>query len=256
MNAENISNLNKIFTPPYTILPKVYDEMMIHVNYKRWAKYVYTILKKEHFKNGTLLDIGCGTGEFIKQMQKYNYDLNGCDSSNEMIDIARKKLPHIDFHYSALPLLFEIPDNEYNIMLCLFDTMNYLQDESVLTNSLQNICQKIKSPGIFIFDVVTKSYCEQHFQNYSENEVLEKKTAYSRVSEFDTNHDVQINYIRIFTPNGIYEEIHKQKIYDLQLIKNIILKETSFNVINMLSDFSLEEADQNSGRVHFVLKKY
>lgn len=256
MSVENISNLNKIFTPPYTVIAKVYDEMMAHVNYKNWAQYIHSILKKQNFKDGTVLDIGCGTGELLKRMQKYDYDLNGCDSSNEMIDIARKKLPHINFTYSALPLLLEIPENEYNIMLCLFDTMNYLPNEDALTNSLQNIYQKMKTPGIFIFDVVTNSYCKEYFQNYQENEVIAKTIAYSRISEFDPNHNTQINYIRVFTGNSVFEEIHRQKIFDLQLIKNVILNQTSFNLVNMLDDFSFQKAKPNSGRVHFLLKKH
>ena len=255
MSVENISNLNKIFTPPYTIVAEVYDEMMTHVNYKRWAKYIRSILKNEKFKSGTLLDIGCGTGEFLKRIQKYNYKISGCDSSVEMIDQAKKKLPNIDIHHSALPLLQEIPENKFDILVCLFDTVNYLPDEAILTSSLQNIYLKIKSPGIFIFDVVTKSYCKQYFQNYQEDEVLAKTTAYSRVSEFDTNRNTQINYIRVYTPTGIFEEIHQQKIYDLQLIRNIILEKTEFEFINMLEDFSFQKANLNSGRVHFVLKK-
>lgn len=256
MSVENISNPKKIFTPPYTIIAKVYDEMMAHVNYKNWAKYIHSILRKQNFKNGTLLDIGCGTAELLKRMQKYDYDLNGCDSSNEMINIAQKKLPHINFTTSALPLLFEIPENEYNIMLCLFDTMNYLPNEGTLTNSFQSIYKKLKTPGIFIFDVVTNSYCKEYFQNYQENEVIAKKIAYSRISEFDTKHATQINYIRVYTNNSIFEEIHQQKIFDLQQIKNIIVNQTSFNLINMLDDFSFQKANPNSGRVHFILKKH
>lgn len=255
MSVENISNLNKIFTPAYTIIAKVYDEMMTHVNYKRWAKYIRSILKNEKFRDGNLLDIGCGSGEFLKYMQKYNYYTTGCDRSVEMIDRAKKKLPNIHFLHSALPLLEEIPENKYNIIVCLFDTVNYLPDEETLTNSLQNIYRKIKSPGIFIFDVVTKFYCEQFFQNYHEDEILEKDTAYSRVSEFNADQNIQINYIRVYTPDGIFEEIHHQKIFDLQLIQNIILRKTKFEFINMLEDFSFQQADSNSGRVHFVLKK-
>jgi SAM-dependent methyltransferase len=189
-------------------------------------------------------------------MQKYDYDLNGCDSSNEMLDIARKKLPHIDFTNSALPSLLEIPENEYNIILCLFDTMNYLPNENTLTNSFQNIYKKLKTPGIFIFDVVTNFYCKEYFQYYQENEVIAKKTAYSRISEFDSRHSTQINYIRVYTENSVFEEIHQQNIFDLQLIKNIILAKTGFHFINMFEDFSFQKANRNSGRVHFVLKKH
>ncbi len=255
MSVEKITNLNKIYTPPYTVLATVFDEMMSRVRYKRWAKYVHRILKNENHKKGALLDVGCGTGEFLKYMLKYDYLLSGCDASIGMIEMAKKKLPQLQIHHSVLPCLKEIPKNNYDIVVCLFDTVNYLLDESELIESFQTIYCKMKAPGIFIFDVVTKSYCMQHFQNYLENEVVKKNIAYSRVSEFDANHSIQINYIRIFTQQGVFEEIHKQKIYDLQFLKELIIEKTPFHFVNMLDDFSLQQADQNSGRVHFISKK-
>lgn len=255
MTSENYTTQSVIFTPPYTMLAEVYDAMMSHVDYKRWAKYVRNILKRENCRDGLLFDLGCGTGEFLKRMRKYNYRLSGCDASFEMIDIARKKLPQIDFHNSALPLLAEIPPDSTDIIVCLFDTMNYLLDEKHLRSSLENIYQKLRSPGIFVFDVVTKSHCLNHFQNYSQNEVLESQIAYSRESQFDAVNDIQLNYIRIFTANGVFEEIHKQRIYDLQFLKQLIVEDSPFRLANTLGDFSFREGDQNSSRVHFILKK-
>jgi len=255
MATDDASAQTKIFTPPYTVLATIYDEMMSHVNYKRWAKYIFTILKREHFENGLLLDIGCGTGEFLNKMLKYKSSLDGCDSSIEMLEVAKRKLPQIGFQRSGFPDLKEIPLHKYDIIVCLFDTMNYLLNESELETSFNNVFRKLRSPGIFIFDVVTKSYCQQYFHNYVENEVIEKQIAYARKSMFDPILDMQVNNIRIYTRQGIFEEVHKQKIYDLQFIKDLILEETLFHFIEMLDDFSFQKADQHSGRVHFILKK-
>lgn len=255
MSTGHTNAQTKIFTSPYTVLATIYDEMMAYVNYKRWAKYIFTILKREHFENGILLDIGCGTGEFLKKMLKYEFSLNGCDSSIEMLEVAKKKLPQIDFQRSGLPDLSEIPSQKYDIVVCLFDTINYIFGESELETSLNNVFQKLKSPGIFIFDVVTKSYCQEYFHNYFENEVVEKQVAYARESTFDSIMDIQVNNIRIYTRHGVFEEVHKQKIYNLQFIEYLILEKTNFYLIGMLEDFSFQKANRHSGRVHFVLKK-
>jgi len=255
MNTENITTSNKINSPPYTIIAQVYDEMMSHVKYNRWAKYIHAILKKENFEGSALLDIGCGTGEFLNQMRRYNYHLSGCDSSIDMSNVAGKKLPGLPIHIAALPYLQEIPENQYDVVVCLYDTINYMLHESDLIKSFQNIYRKLRTPGIFIFDVVTKSYCEQFFQNYSEKEVVEEGVAYSRESQFDALHNVQINHIQIFTPNGIFEEIHKQKIYDLQFILEVLMEKALFDRVSVLADFSFKKADENSGRVHFIANK-
>lgn len=254
MNTENVTAPTKINSPPYTILAQVYDGMMSHVKYKRWAKYIHAILKKENL-GGTLLDVGCGTGEFLSQMRRYHYQLSGCDASKDMVNVARKKLPGLPIHIDSLPSLKEIPENQYDVIVCLYDTINYLLEESDLLKSFQSIYRKLKTPGIFIFDVVTKSYCEQFFQNYSEKEVVEGNIAYSRNSHFDGLNNIQTNYIQVFTSDGIFEEIHKQKIYKLRLIQDIILEKTSFESVQTFADFSFKKGDENSGRVHFIAKK-
>lgn len=255
MATDNASPQTKIFTPPYSVLATIYDEMMSHVNYKRWAKYIFTILKREHFENGLLLDIGCGTGEFLKKMLKYKSSLRGCDPSVEMLEVAERKLPKIPFQCSGFPDLPAISPHKYDSIVCLFDTMNYLLSESEFKSSLNSVFRKLKSPGIFIFDVVTKLYCRQYFHNYVENNVVEKQVAYSRESTFDSILDMQINDIRIYTQQGVFEEVHKQKIYDLQFIRDLILEKTNFRLVEMLDDFSFQKADPHSGRVHFILKK-
>jgi ubiquinone/menaquinone biosynthesis C-methylase UbiE len=255
MNTENVIAPVRVYSPPYTILAPVYDGMMSHVKYKRWAKYVHAILKKEKFDGTALLDVGCGTGEFLNHMSRYNYKLSGCDASADMLNIARKKLPDLPLQVTALPLLMEIPENRFNIAVCLYDTINYILDISDLVESFKSIYRKLKTPGVFIFDVVTRSYCEQFFQNYTEKEVVRENIAYSRNSQFDTLNNVQTNYIQVFTPDGIFEEVHKQKIYNLQLIRDLLVHETPFQNIQALSDFSFENADENSGRVHFIAKK-
>lgn len=255
MDTDDFGTQTKIFTPLYTALAAIYDEMMSHVSYKRWARYIFSILRREHFEDGLLLDIGCGTGEFLKKMLKFRSGLHGCDPSIEMLEIAKKKLPGLEFRHTGFPDLEAIPPYKYDIVVCLFDTMNYLLGESELETSLNNVFQKLKSPGIFIFDVVTKSYCQQYFHNYVENEVVEKQIAYLRESTFDSILDMQINNIRIYTQQGVFEEVHKQKIYDIKFIQNLITDRTPFHLLEMLDDFSFHKADQHSGRVHFILKK-
>lgn len=255
MISETTFNSTITSTPPYSKLAIVFDEMMTNVNYRRWAKYILAILKKENFRNGKLLDIGCGTGQLLSRLIKTKYNLEGCDSSPEMLAAARKKLPGIRFIRASLPALDEIPSGKFDIMLCLFDTINYLMEPSALEQSFITIFEKLKRPGIFIFDVVTREHCEKYFQDLSETEIVKKQIAYSRDSFFDRKANIQNNIVRIYTPEGIFEEIHQQRIYNFQLIKEIISKCSDFQLSGCLEDFSFREATNKSSRIHFVLKK-
>ena len=45
----------------------------------------------------SLLDFGCGPGDFTAQLQEKGYEVDGCDASAAMIDLARQHFQHIDF---------------------------------------------------------------------------------------------------------------------------------------------------------------
>lgn len=241
---------------PYTRLAQVYDQIMNHVNYRRWAKYIAAILKREGLgPEQKMLDIGCGTGRFLIEMQCLGFMGDGCDPSRAMLQVAGKHLAPGRLYVSTLPDMQNIAIRRYQIMTCLYDTMNYLTEEQLFEKSLQNIFMKLPPGGIFIFDLVSRTHCEHYFQNYSDSEVLSKQLAYSRESYFDVQQSLQINWLRIYTPEGVFEEIHHQKIYDFEQIESIIRLKTNFMLLGIYDEFSFSTANSRSGRAHFVLRK-
>lgn len=48
-------------------------------------------------KGSSVLDLGCGNGALTKALQDKDYAVKGLDSSEELLDIARKKYPTIEF---------------------------------------------------------------------------------------------------------------------------------------------------------------
>jgi ubiquinone/menaquinone biosynthesis C-methylase UbiE len=241
---------------PYTALALVYDRMMMHVNYRKWASYVVSILKEENFWPGRkMLDLGCGTGRFLEEIKQFEQEAHGCDSSAEMLKIARKRLPETHFLQCSLPRIEEIPPNTYQIFTCLYDTMNYLLDRATFLQALLNIYEKLASPGIFIFDLVSETHCKHYFHDYRDSEVLSKTFAYSRESHYDSKEKFQYNWIQVFTDKGVYEEEHRQKIYDFRDIQELVLLHTDFAIRHPYHDFTFRRATSRSSRAHFVLKK-
>jgi SAM-dependent methyltransferase len=241
---------------PYTTLALVYDRMMMHVNYRKWAAYIASILKDEAFwPERTMLDLGCGTGRFLEEIKKSGQDAHGCDFSPEMLKIARKRLPEIYFFHCGLPEIKEVPPNTYQVFTCLYDTMNYLLGRASFLQALLSVYEKLSSPGLFIFDLVSESHCKNYFRDYRDSEVLSKTFAYSRESHYDSKEKFQYNWIQVYTDNGVYEEEHRQKIYDFREIRELILLHTDFEIRHMYNDFTFRRATSRSSRAHFVLKK-
>ena len=67
---------------------EIYDIFMKYVNYDEWYKFLRTFIKKK----GTVLDLGCGTGEFIWRFLKDGFSVIGVDLSEKMLEISEKKL--------------------------------------------------------------------------------------------------------------------------------------------------------------------
>ena len=76
----------------YTSFAEVYDMFMDNVPYKEWAAYVNEILKKHGIKEGTVLDLGCGTGSLTEELDDLGYEMIGVDLSDEMLEIAVQKM--------------------------------------------------------------------------------------------------------------------------------------------------------------------
>lgn len=64
----------------------------------RWRKQFV-----EHFiSSGRLLDVGCGTGEFLTLFNKRHWQLTGVEVNPHLIKTLTKKYPHIQIHVGTI----------------------------------------------------------------------------------------------------------------------------------------------------------
>ncbi|MBS1551751.1 MAG: class I SAM-dependent methyltransferase [Bacteroidetes bacterium] len=99
-----------------------------------------------------LLELGCGTGNNLFFL-KDKFELTGIDSSVEMLKIARRKLPEADFHRKDFRK-FDLK-NQFDIILCLYDTINHITLFSDWKKVFRNANLHLKKNGLFIFDINT-----------------------------------------------------------------------------------------------------
>jgi ubiquinone/menaquinone biosynthesis C-methylase UbiE len=248
-------NLRRIESAPYVALAPIYEHVMRHVNYRQWAQYIDTVIKKLDIKSQKNLDIGCGTGKFIREMNLLGYQIDGCDPSEEMLKIARTNNPEATFWKDGLPQLSRLDTRSFQLVTCMYDTMNYMSSLDIFAEALNRIYKILHSGGYFIFDVVSESFCQMYFHAADEEEVVNENYAYSRKSFFKKATSQQYNYFTIYTPQGVFQEEHMQKIYPYNQIKKMISLKTPFHFEAAYEDFSFYEAGKNSDRIHFILKR-
>jgi ubiquinone/menaquinone biosynthesis C-methylase UbiE len=143
----------------YNTLSGSYDELYGKEQSIKYAK-VLEVLGDRHFR--VLVDVGCGTGTFLKQAEKiYEYAI-GIDLSTKMLRIARERgTPNTDYvlaSSSSLPLRDDSSDGVVSI-----STAKAEQNLPGFIDGLERISQKNSFMALTVFqrpgatDIVTLS---------------------------------------------------------------------------------------------------
>ena len=157
---------------------EIYDIFMKYVDYDGWYNFLKGFIKTK----GTILDLGCGTGEFILRFLEDGFSVVGVDLSEKMLEVAEKKLndPKIigeKFSKDRCRLIKEniinfentvdFENNKNNnlcqvdYIVCNFDTVNYLKNEKEFLKFIEKCNKNLKKDGFLIFDAVTEDIFEE-----------------------------------------------------------------------------------------------
>ncbi len=99
-----------------------------------------------------ILDIGCGTGEHLAQLHQHGFRCFGLDNSEEMIRIARERFPGTASLMRTDMTEFDFFE-EFDIVICLFGTFNYLLEDSQVEKVLWNTWRALKPGCIALFEI-------------------------------------------------------------------------------------------------------
>ena len=144
----------------YKNFAKIYDLFMEICNYSDWNNQVYTLAEKYNKKSGTLLDIGCGTGEVILRALD-RYRCTGIDISPEMLRIAEKKLKNKNVLLFQGDMAYFNLQNKFDVCISLFDTVNHLLTLEDLVDHFHCVREHLVDDGIYIFDVVDRNFMDE-----------------------------------------------------------------------------------------------
>ena len=236
---------------PYEKTAEFYDYLLGHVNYDEWAQYINEITNIFEIPDKTLLDIACGTGSFLKEINQIGFDCTGIELSESMVNQAQIKNKCLNIQIADM--LTYISPQKKSIITCLFDSINYLDQIELLKDLCNTTYENLTSDGLFIFDCVTESHCLTHYFDYTEYDSY-KLIDYQRRCQFDIQSKIQRSTFIINDHAAEYVEVHNQYIYDHQLILDTI-NESKLSFEAAYADFTFEKPNKKTERIHYVCRK-
>ena len=143
-----------------------YDLIFSKKNYKREVAYILKKAKKIGIKK--ILDVGCGTGTHSNLIYKNKrIKIVALDKNKKAIKIAKNKNKNIHFSNKNLKSLRE---NNFDLIISMFNVVNYFRDLKKLTSFFKDIKQKASKNSLFIFDTWNGSF------NFNKEIIEEERT--------------------------------------------------------------------------------
>lgn len=238
----------------------MYDRIMAHVGYNQWFSLVNNVTAE--YGGGAphvaILELGAGTGVLGRQCADAGVSYKGSDLSISMCrQAARRALPFFCADARRLPLK---SDARFDIVLFLFDGINYLMTSADYCRVFSEVHAHLKCGGLFLFDITTEFNSRTNFNEYVDADDL-GDSFYFRHSYFDDISGVQHNDFTIFTRSSaqpqLYEkslESHCQRVFTVSEIKGSV-PDSLFEILGIWDNFSMKKYTSRSERVHFLLRK-
>jgi len=179
------------------------------------APGILEILARGGVREGLVVDLGCGSGLWAKELAEAGYRVLGIDVSEAMVGISRRRVPEAEFRVASL---FEADIPPCNAVTAVGEVLNYLFDplndgDLALVRLFGRVHEALIPGGVFVFDVAepgqvtpttpTKSFTEGEDWAVLVEKEEERETLTRRIVTFRKAGEC---YRRT-------HEVHRQRLY-------------------------------------------
>jgi len=194
------------------------------------APGILSLLAKNGITAGSIVDLGCGSGIWARELADSGYRVVGVDISPDMIKMARRHVPEAELHVQSY-LQFRLPACQ--AVTALGEVFNYLFDEGNSLRSLRRLFAEVFNvltpKGLFVFDVAQPRPWKGPKQGYRE---CEDWTCFVHY-DYDSEKQQLTRHIVTFRKAGnAYrrrEETHRQQLYQGTTLAGV-LRDVGFRV--------------------------
>ena len=233
----------------YSHIAEIYNQLMLSVDYKDWAEYIYEIFTGYELNPDIVLELAAGTGILATHLSPKFNKIFTTDLSIEMLkQFSGKNIFSTCCNMTAIPF-----KNKFQLIISAFDSINYLLTKSEVEKLFIEIYRLLTPDGIFTFDVSLEPNSILNVEHLN-REGEYKGINYIQKSDYDTAKKLHSNYFELTYSDGKkISETHVQKIYNFNYYFEVINNSGLF-VSECFEAFSFDDADYNSERVQFIVK--
>ena len=241
----------------YSNFAYVYDTFMDNIPYNEWSSYLVELFSKFGVTDGTLAELGCGTGTMALLMKEHGFQVIGIDNSDDMLTIAADK---IGYTTDITLLKQDMCELDLGMKIagiyCVCDSLNYLLTEDEILQTFRKVKAHLLSDGVFIFDLKTpffyqeilgdQTFCD-HQENCSytwENSFFEE----DNINQYDLTIFVREENNQLFQR---FQETHHQKAYSYQEIIDL-LELAGLECLKVYDAFTENPPQSDSERIYII----
>jgi ubiquinone/menaquinone biosynthesis C-methylase UbiE len=134
----------------FTKSARFYDAIYARKDYAAEAEALRAIIASEMDRPArTLLDVACGTGRHLAQMQTA-FEVEGADLNEDLLALAKERLPNVRLHHADMRSIDL--GRDFDAVTCLFGAIGYLTSREDLEAAIAAMARHVAPGGLLIVD--------------------------------------------------------------------------------------------------------
>lgn len=198
-----------------------YDAIYSFKNYQQESEKIVALLKKEHPRATSLLDIACGTAEHHRYLPQ-SYSVDGIDLNQEFIEIAPQKNPAGQF-FQADMADFDLKQ-KYDAVLCLFSSIGYVKTLENVVKTLRCFKKHLNPEGIV---VVEPWFTPEYYRTDGGAHLVTAENEFGKICRMNISERegrlsiINFHYL-VGTSDGVqhFTERHELGLFSIEEMKN------------------------------------
>jgi SAM-dependent methyltransferase len=191
------------------------------------APGILEILDRNGIHDGLVVDLGCGSGLWARELVDTGYGVLGIDISEAMIELSRNKVPEAEFELGSL---FEVELPRCRAVTAISEVLNYLFDAENEERGLGRLFRRVHDAlvpgGVFVFDVLgpgqvppgatTKGFSVgedwavlSELEEDAERGTMERRIVSFRKAGECYRRDEEVHRVRLYDPAELSGELEK-----------------------------------------------